>query len=101
MSQLLGQAALVTGAEVGIGRATALALARAGADVAVHFYADEAGARTWRARSKRRPQGRHLRRDLTKSGDGDAHRRGRAVALRPHRHPRQHRGRLLGRHRTQ
>jgi 3-oxoacyl-[acyl-carrier protein] reductase len=29
---------------VGIGRATALALARAGADVAVHFYADEAGA---------------------------------------------------------
>ena len=45
MSHLNGQAALVTGAEVGIGRATALALARAGADVAVHFYADEAGAR--------------------------------------------------------
>ena len=44
MSQLNGQAALVTGAEVGIGRATALALARAGADVAVHFYADEAAA---------------------------------------------------------
>jgi len=44
MSQLNGQVALVTGAEVGIGRATALALARAGTDVAVHFYADAAGA---------------------------------------------------------
>jgi 3-oxoacyl-[acyl-carrier protein] reductase len=44
MNQLDKQVALVTGAEVGIGRATALALARAGADVAVHFYADAAGA---------------------------------------------------------
>ena len=42
--RLEGKIAFVTGADSGIGRATALTFAREGADVAIHVYGDERGA---------------------------------------------------------
>ncbi len=42
---LQGKGAVVTGASKGIGKGIALALARAGCDVAINYHSDEAGAR--------------------------------------------------------
>ncbi|WP_128594529.1 SDR family NAD(P)-dependent oxidoreductase, partial [Paraburkholderia kirstenboschensis] len=44
MNDLSGKTALVTGASRGIGRAIALALGRAGAQVLVHYSSNEAAA---------------------------------------------------------
>jgi NAD(P)-dependent dehydrogenase (short-subunit alcohol dehydrogenase family) len=59
-----GRVALVTGAQQGIGRATALALARAGADVALNYLDDRAAAE--KAAAEIRALGR---RALVVSGD--------------------------------
>jgi len=45
MNELKGKIGLVTGASRGIGKAIAMALARAGADVAVNFRIDAKSAR--------------------------------------------------------
>ncbi len=42
--RLDGKVALITGADSGIGQGMALEFARSGADVAVHYYSDLAGA---------------------------------------------------------
>ncbi len=44
MADLSGKAALVTGAQQGIGKAISLALAREGADVAINYLDEEAMA---------------------------------------------------------
>lgn len=44
--KLQGRMALVTGADSGIGQAIAITFAREGADVVVHYHADEQGAQT-------------------------------------------------------
>ncbi|MCW5659271.1 MAG: glucose 1-dehydrogenase [Burkholderiaceae bacterium] len=70
---LQGQAALVTGASSGIGRAMALAFGHAGADVAVNFVRDADGAEA--VVQELRTMGRRavaLRADVSREGDVDA-----------------------------
>jgi 3-oxoacyl-[acyl-carrier protein] reductase len=72
-SKLTGQIAIVTGAAVGIGRATAMELARLGADVALHCHAHkadaDAAAREIEALGRRAVV---IQADLTKSGHAAA-----------------------------
>jgi NAD(P)-dependent dehydrogenase (short-subunit alcohol dehydrogenase family) len=52
-SELKGKTAVITGASKGIGKGIALALARAGCNVAVNYFTDEAGARATAAEVER------------------------------------------------
>ena len=50
MGKLEGKVVLITGSDSGIGQATAIEMAREGADVVVHYLHDEQGAATTRER---------------------------------------------------
>lgn len=70
MSRLIGKTALVTGSSRGIGRATAVRLAREGALVAVHYAANEAAAQeTVELIEKDGGQAFTVRAELGKPGD--------------------------------
>jgi 3-oxoacyl-[acyl-carrier protein] reductase len=71
--RLLGQVALVTGAQQGIGRAMAVALAQDGADVGVNYLDDEAAAE--RVAREVRGTGRRacvVQGDVTRASDAEA-----------------------------
>ena len=59
-SDLTGRVALVTGGAVGIGRATVLALARAGCDVGVHYHSSAGAAEETAAEVRRLGRAAHL-----------------------------------------
>lgn len=69
---LKGKIALVTGAASGIGRASALALARAGARVVVADMAVDGGEETVRLIAAAAGQAKFIRTDVTRAGDVEA-----------------------------
>ena len=70
MTELSGKVALVTGSSRGIGRAVAIGLAKAGADVAVNFLKNEKEARiTLEQINAAGRQGILLQADVSKAGD--------------------------------
>ena len=70
MTAFAGRVALVTGAEGGIGRATALELAARGADIVVHYYREQAGADELACEIRKiGRQAVTAQADLTKSGE--------------------------------
>lgn len=72
MQGLTGRTALVTGASRGIGQAIALRLAAEGAEVAVHYAVDEAGARATVARIEAAGGGAFaVQAELGRDGDVD------------------------------
>ena len=69
---LAGRAALVTGAGVGLGRAVAVALGRAGAFVGIHYHSSGEGAAETLAEIGGQDKGMVLQADLTREEDANA-----------------------------
>ncbi len=70
---ITGKVALVTGSSKRIGRETAIELARRGAQVAIHYRSDEAGAReTQRLALEYRGRAELFHAELTDAGEVDA-----------------------------